>query len=375
MSSSIEAEPFSRYEVVACGVAVTAVALVALAGIRASLPSQTPVDDPGRQTLGASMDEPRGASPPAEQSDIGSDPQPAAGDSGTGEPAMLRPSTTIEPQPVDTWPTPPSGPLDLLRVKDAARVQRKLIDAGFLSDVADGVWGPRSRQALREFRLANRLGAVGGWDEATGRALFASSSTGAVASNAAQPFGTAPDPPRQGARRTTLNRADATWIQTRLRDLGYFSSHVSGTWGTASRNALRDFRSMNGLGDDDRWDGDTEQRLLSRHAVRAGRTFIGGWTAEAGSCQAVGDHGAPLVIDSRGARTTDAACDFRSVQRAIEGKWRVTAVCSAGGRSWTAHIGLALVGTTLRWSSERGTATYTRCPASQTLAHQSRPGR
>jgi peptidoglycan hydrolase-like protein with peptidoglycan-binding domain len=66
-------------------------------------------------------------------------------------------------------------------MEDAKRVQQRLIDLGFLFGAADGVWGPRSRKALQDFRVANGIGDSDTWDEATQDRLLASSD--AIAAN------------------------------------------------------------------------------------------------------------------------------------------------------------------------------------------------
>jgi hypothetical protein len=68
----------------------------------------------------------------------------------------------------------PSPLLDLARPEDAAKVQRRLIELGYLSSTADGRWGPLSRQALQQFRNASKLGRDDAWDESTQRRLFSS---------------------------------------------------------------------------------------------------------------------------------------------------------------------------------------------------------
>lgn len=153
------------------------------------------------------------------------------------------------------------------------------------------------------------------------------------------------------------NPSDAIWVQARLADLGYFTGNRSGVWGPVSRRALRDFKTMNGLQEDDRWDRETEQRLSSKKVVPAADTFIGGWTEDVDQCR----NGAPLVIGSRGAKVAGAECDFRSVKREAAAQWRAQAVCTDGGSSWNANVSLKLTATKLIWSSERGTATYFRC--------------
>jgi putative peptidoglycan binding protein len=167
-------------------------------------------------------------------------------------------------------------------------------------------------------------------------------------------------------------RSDAIPIQQRLQELGYYSGEgdEKGVWGDSSRRALRDFKRVNGLQDDDKWDKDTETQLLSSPGVPANRTFIGRWALDANECQQRED-GTQLVIDARGATAASGKCEFRSFKQDSASSWRVRAVCSAPGKSsWNTEIGLKLNGPQLQWSSERGTETYVRCvkPPSATAA-------
>jgi hypothetical protein len=201
----------------------------------------------------------------------------------------------------------------------------------------------------------------------------------AARSNPSEPTVAATAPARETAAVTTQppdtalnpqNPSDAIWVQARLGDLGYFSASRTGFWGPASRSALRDFKSLNGLQEDDQWDRETEQRLSSREVVPAAKTFLGGWAEDINQCR--NDHGAPIVISSRAARTTGGGCDFRSVKREAAARWRVQAVCSAGRNSWNANVDLRLDAPKLIWSSEHGIATYVRCakPALDSPIHR-----
>lgn len=165
--------------------------------------------------------------------------------------------------------------------------------------------------------------------------------------------------PPSGTERDPQNRPDAIWIQAKLSDLGYFSGSRNGVWGATSRSALRDFKIMNGLPENDRWDKETEQRLSSREVVAASKTFIGGWADGNDQCGA--DGGPPIVISSRSAKTEGGECDFRSIKREGTGHWRVDAVCTSEGNSWNANIDLKVSLPNLIWTSERGTTTYVRC--------------
>jgi hypothetical protein len=176
--------------------------------------------------------------------------------------------------------------------------------------------------------------------------------------NAAQ----VPKPPAEALKPTKpelnpQNPSDAIWVQARLADLGYFAGSRSGVWGPVSRRALRDFKTMNGLEEDDRWDRETEQRLSSKQVLPAAETFIGGWAEDVDQCR----NGAPLLIGVRGAKVVGGECEFRSVKREAAAQWRAQAVCTDGGSSWNANVSLKLTASKLIWSSERGTATYLRC--------------
>ena len=67
-----------------------------------------------------------------------------------------------------------------------------------------------------------------------------------------------------------LLRGDvAMRVQRRLNDLGYTIAPVDGTWGSASRAALRHFKKANGLLGNDAFDAETVTRLFSTSAVKA----------------------------------------------------------------------------------------------------------
>src|SRR5262249_41291107 len=65
--------------------------------------------------------------------------------------------------------------LDLGTVSDAKRVQQRLIDLGYFSGPANGVFGPKSRHALSDFRTAEKIGQDDQWDQVTEKKLFSTS--------------------------------------------------------------------------------------------------------------------------------------------------------------------------------------------------------
>jgi DNA-binding helix-hairpin-helix protein with protein kinase domain len=69
---------------------------------------------------------------------------------------------------------------NLSRRDDAIKVQRRLIELGFLSGGADGKWGPQSKRALVEYKGQSGLDKNESWDAATQRSLFSDNATRAV---------------------------------------------------------------------------------------------------------------------------------------------------------------------------------------------------
>jgi len=66
-----------------------------------------------------------------------------------------------------------SAILALNQVEESKRVQKRLVELGFLFGTPDGNWGPRSRKALQEFRKSKGLGDNDTWDRETQASLFA----------------------------------------------------------------------------------------------------------------------------------------------------------------------------------------------------------
>jgi peptidoglycan hydrolase-like protein with peptidoglycan-binding domain len=158
---------------------------------------------------------------------------------------------------------------------------------------------------------------------------------------------------------------DAKRVQRRLTELGFLVGTANGTWGPRSRQALRDFRGAQGLGNSDTWDEKAQQALFSPAAARArvAGTFVGGWGINADQCRQAPDNRSPLRIDTSRAEAFSTTCQFNSTQRESANEWRIRASCVDEHDRWNADIRLTLAGSRLTWTSERGTVTYLRCPA------------
>jgi peptidoglycan hydrolase-like protein with peptidoglycan-binding domain len=55
---------------------------------------------------------------------------------------------------------------------DIMMAQNRLIELGFLAGPSDGVWGTKSRMALRAFKIANALAADDKWDDQVSSRLY-----------------------------------------------------------------------------------------------------------------------------------------------------------------------------------------------------------
>jgi curved DNA-binding protein CbpA len=91
--------------------------------------------------------------------------------------------------------------------------------------------------------------------------------------------------------------------------------------------------------------------------------YVGAWARSRADCFSETD-APPLAISMHRAVSFGGhmgRCEFAQVQREGAG-WRTRARCSANGKSWTSNVQLRVTGSTLSWSSERGRATYYRCP-------------
>jgi hypothetical protein len=76
--------------------------------------------------------------------------------------------STREPAPLLSSPAIPDNVID---------VQTRLTQLGYLIGPADGVWGRKSRAALKSFKNANGLSSSEAWDSAVSARLFSSNAS------------------------------------------------------------------------------------------------------------------------------------------------------------------------------------------------------
>jgi hypothetical protein len=106
-----------------------------------------------------------------------------------------------------------------------------------------------------------------------------------------------------------------------------------------------------------------QSRSAETAAAPRVEAFIGIWAREPAECRNRTTDDLRIRIDARSAESGGVRCAFRSVRQEEADRWRVRASCNAALDSWSANISLRMIGPNLRWSSERGTETYVRCPS------------
>jgi peptidoglycan hydrolase-like protein with peptidoglycan-binding domain len=239
---------------------------------------------------------------------------------------------------------------DLTRLEVAVEVQLRLKERGFLkTSVIDGVWGPRSRIALRDFKVANGLPRTDEWDLPSQTALFDS-----MSATAAQWY-VSPDPaaeteglyrpfaPVVGTTLHPLNPSDANLIQSRLTELGYYRYQPEGIWGLVSRSALQDYKAANWLPADDAWDGSVEASLRQTRPTPASDTPFGEWSVVGFSCSAEMNP-RKMVVSAKGIAVGSMICDLQEPFVRANSDWSWHALCHIDGRDTAARISLRVSG-------------------------------
>lgn len=145
----------------------------------------------------------------------------------------------VTPEPGST-PAPTAYLLKTgVKGDEVQRVQQRLKDLGYYDGQVDGQYGAGTAEAVRLFQEQHGLTGDGIVGEGTRAALFAATAQTYIPVDTATP---APDLLKRGS-----SGDDVIELQQRLKDLGFYSGSVDGSFGAGTEEALRLFQRQHGL--------------------------------------------------------------------------------------------------------------------------------
>ena len=146
--------------------------------------------------------------------------------------ASLVPPAWAQPSPL-TYAQP-------LSQAGVMAVQQRLKQNGAYGGPTDGVWGPDSAAALEQFQRAHGLQVTGQLNQAT---------VATLGLNPADLLAVAPPgvPTASASSAEPLSQDAIRSVQSRLRQLGFYSGRIDGIWGPSMQTSLQRFQQGRGL--------------------------------------------------------------------------------------------------------------------------------
>lgn len=135
------------------------------------------------------------------------------------------------------------------RGEDVKTLQLRLIELGYLSGKADGIFGTATEVAVVSFQKRSSLTADGKAGKVTQNLLFAAAATpaeGASSTLAAESTATAATVEYKTLKRGMTSN-EVKKLQERLKELGYISASPTGFYGSATQLAVEKFQKANNL--------------------------------------------------------------------------------------------------------------------------------
>ncbi len=171
---------------------------------------------------------------------------------------------TATPAPVTPAPIATATPLTAQNVVvmkngtrgiEVTRLQNRLMELGYYTCFADGVYDGDEIAAVKEFQRKNGLAVDGVAGLATQQALYAASAVPAFTPAptvwaASTPIVISTPYPVLQTLKTGSSGELVSALQTKLKELGYYTGSVDGQYGSATAQAVIRFQRANGLAAD-----------------------------------------------------------------------------------------------------------------------------
>ena len=126
-------------------------------------------------------------------------------------------------------------------------LQHSLIQGGYAVDAADGVWGPKTAAAVREFQRVKGLDQTGRPDPATLEALGVPAEGRNQATRDSQSRRTDRAPEIRPRTPGDLDSATIRAVQQALEKRGFRVGPADGTWGPRTESAIGNFQRARGM--------------------------------------------------------------------------------------------------------------------------------
>lgn len=161
------------------------------------------------------------------------------------------------------------------RSNDVKNLQTRLIELGYMSGSADGIFGAATQSAVVAFQKNSKLTADGKAGKVTQNLLYSSSalkaSGGTAGSTATESAnGTNSANTSYKTLKKGMTSDDVKTLQKRLKELGYLSASATGYYGSQTFAAVKSFQQTNGLNADGIAGAATQTALFASGAQKAG---------------------------------------------------------------------------------------------------------
>ncbi len=146
---------------------------------------------------------------------------------------------------------------------EVKKLQNALKELGFYTSSVDGKYGSGTEKAVSAFQKMNGLPQTGVADAATQALLYGGNAKNSLGVSTAANAG-------YTALQTGSRGASVKQLQTRLKELGYYSGKIDGAYGSGTAAAVKAFQKKHGFSQTGKADALTQTALYSAAALSAG---------------------------------------------------------------------------------------------------------